>query len=39
MVTVFSKKQGTVMPMSEFPSGKREVFQDNATHKKREVYC
>ena len=26
-------------PMSESPSGKREVFQDNATRKKREVYC
>ena len=26
-------------PMSESPSGKREGFQDNATRKKREVYC
>ena len=26
-------------PMSESLSGKREGFQDNATHKKREVYC
>ena len=26
-------------PMSESLSGKREGFQDNATRKKREVYC
>ena len=26
-------------PMSESQSGKREGFQDNATRKKREVYC
>ena len=26
-------------PMSKSPSGKREGFQDNATRKKREVYC
>ena len=25
--------------MSESPSGKREGFQDNATCKKKEVYC
>ena len=32
-------RRPSVMPNVRIPSGKREGFQDNATRKKREVYC
>ena len=43
-IRVFSNESALHMrwllcPMSESLSGKREGFQDNATRKKREVYC